>query len=537
MTAGQVRMIAAVRVEIRLLGQFEVIIDGSPVESRTLSRRDPARLVKFLALANGHRAHREQVIDALWPDVSAPSVANRLHKAAHFVRKATGVADSVVLGADAVALFPTADLDIDLLTFERRATAGLAGDLEASDRALGLYRGDLLPFDVYDDWSFHHRQRLQLRHRELLRRAGRFDELIALDPTDEDGHVGVMRGLLRMGDRTGVLRHFELLTTILEDELGMGPSVEACSLRDLALGPAGAADADAAATVVPPRAAPLATQRVHFCTTTDGVRLAYASSGAGPPLVKASNWLTHLDYDWDSPVWRHWWQELSQRHTLIRYDERGCGLSDWDVGADSYSLDAWVRDLETVVDALGLERFPLLGLSQGGPIAITYAARHPERVSHVVVFGTCARATWAKATEEQRRELTALGELIKVSWGSDQPGFRQVYDAKFLPDGPLEHWRAFDELQRRSTSPRNAYRMWRAFGSIDCSEAARQLDVPTLILHPTDDKVWSFQEAEELHAMVPGSTLVALPTNNHILQAGEPAFATFIETVEQFIGS
>jgi pimeloyl-ACP methyl ester carboxylesterase len=153
-----------------------------------------------------------------------------------------------------------------------------------------------------------------------------------------------------------------------------------------------------------------------------------------------------------------------------------------------------------------------------------------------VVFGTCARATWAKATDEQRRELTALGELIKVSWGSDQPGFRQVYDAKFLPDGPIEHWRAFDELQRRSTSPRNAYRMWRAFGAIDCSEAARQLDVPTLILHPTDDRVWSFQEAEELHAMVSGSTLVALPTNNHILQEGEPSFATFIETVEQFIG-
>ncbi len=162
--------------------------------------------------------------------------------------------------------------------------------------------------------------------------------------------------------------------------------------------------------------------------------------------MKASTWLTHLDYDWDSPVWSHWWQALSRQHTLVRYDERGCGLSDWDVDSDSYSLEAWVRDLETVVDALGLERFALLGISQGGPIAITYAARHPERVSHVVVFGTCARATWAKATDEQRRELAALGELIKVSWGSDQPGFRQVYDARFLPDGPIETWRAFDRV-------------------------------------------------------------------------------------------
>jgi pimeloyl-ACP methyl ester carboxylesterase/DNA-binding SARP family transcriptional activator len=526
-----------VRVEIGLLGRFDVIVDGRAVKPTSLGRRDSARLVKFLALADGHRRHREQVIDALWPKVPLESVANRLHKATHFVRKATSVPDSIVLSADTVALFPGADLDVDALIFEQLAAEGLAGDdLDAIERALAVYSGELLPFDPYENWAFHHRQRLQLRHRELLRRGGRFDQLVALDPTDEDGHVGVMRGMLRAGDRTGVLRQFKLLTKILDEGLGIGPSVEACSLRDLALGPVHALDADGAPAVGPARSAPLATQSVHFCATTDGVRLAYATSGKGPPLVKASNWLTHLDYDWGSPVWRHWWQALSRRHTLVRYDERGCGLSDWDVDADSYSLDAWVRDLETVVDALGLERFPLLGISQGGPIAITYAARHSERVSHVVVYGTCARATWAKATDEQRRELTALGELIKVSWGTDQPGFRQVYDARFLPDGPIETWRAFDELQRRSTSPRNAHRLWRAFGALDCAEAARQLDVPTLILHAIDDRVWSFEEAEELNAMVPGSRLVALPGSNHILQADEPAFATFIEAVEEFVG-
>jgi DNA-binding SARP family transcriptional activator/pimeloyl-ACP methyl ester carboxylesterase len=521
-------------VEIRLLGGFEVIVDGRTVEPSSFARRDTARLVKFLALADGHRVHREQVFGALWPDASPGPAANRLHKAAHFVRRATGVPDSIVLSADTVALFPGVDIGIDARTFERLASEGLACDSpDAVERALAVYSGELLPFDLYDDWAFHHRQRLRLRHRELLRLVGRFDQLIALDPTDEDGHVGVMRGLLLAGDRAGVLRQFELLTTILQAELGIGPSSEACSLRDQALGPAHEGEAPRSGQ---PRAAPLATQRVHFCTTTDGVRLAYASSGNGPPLVKASNWLTHLDYDWDSPVWQHWWQALSRRHTLIRYDERGCGLSDWDVDAGSFSLEVWVRDLETVVDALGLERFPLLGISQGGPIAITYAARHPERVSHVVVYGTCASATWAKATDAQRRELAALGELIKVSWGTDQPGFRQVYDARFIPDGPLETWRAFDELQRRSTSPKNAHRMWKAFGALDCAEAARQLDVPTLIVHATDDLVWPFEEAEDLHAMVPGSTLLALPGNNHILQAGEPAFATFIGAVEEFVG-
>jgi pimeloyl-ACP methyl ester carboxylesterase len=260
-------------------------------------------------------------------------------------------------------------------------------------------------------------------------------------------------------------------------------------------------------------------------------------SGTGPPLVKASNWLTHLDHDWGSPVWQPWWEALSTRHTLVRYDERGSGLSDWDVDDGSFTLDAWVRDLETVVDALGLERFPLLGISQGGPIAITYAARHPDRVSHVVVFGTCARATWARADEQRRRELAALGELIKTSWGSEEPGFRQVYDARFLPDGPIEMWRAFDELQRRSASARNAHRLWRAFGYLDCTEAARQLEVPTLILHSAGDQVWSFQEAEELHEMVRNSRLVGLDSNNHILQAGEAAFGVFLDEVEGFLAS
>lgn len=531
-------MLAVTDVQIRMLGGFELVVDGRVVDQDQLRRRDPARLAKLLALAPGRRKHREQVIDALWPDAPPGSVSNRLHKAAHFVRKATGRDDSIVLRGETVALFPNATVDVDAAMFESLAVDGLArNDRQSIELALSIHRGDLLPYDPYEEWAFHDRQRLQLRHRELLRAVGRYDELVAVDPTDEDGHVGLMRELLRAGDRPGVLRQFEALSAVLERELGVGPSVEACALRDLALGPDRRDATFAAPAATPPRSASLATQRVHFCTTTDAVRLAYATSGKGPALVKASNWLTHIDFDWESPIWRPWWQAFSAHHTLVRYDERGCGLSDWDVDSGSYTLDAWVRDLETVVDALGLQRFPLLGISQGGPIAITYAARHPQRVSHLVVYGTCARATWARASDERRRELLALGELIELSWGSDKPGFRQVYDAKFLPDGPIESWRAFDELQRRSTSAHNAHRLWRAFGALDCTEAARQLDVPLLILHSTEDQVWPFAEAEELHAMVPTSRLVALPSNNHILQAGEPAFGMFIEELERFVAS
>lgn len=532
-------------VWIRLLGGCTIVVDGVDVTAGAGGRRDPRRLAGYLALAPGRRAHREQVIDALWPDAPLETVAGRLHKAAHYLRKMIGLPSSVVLTHDVVALLPGSGVettvDVDAERFEQLARASLEPDIALAeqvalaDRALELYQGDLLPHDLYDDWTFHHRQRLQLRHRELLRRRGRYAELVAVDPVDEHAHVGLMREMLRSGDRANVLRQFRMLTEILERELGVGPSVEACSLRDLATAPNDRPSH--ALPTTPSRAATLSTQRVNFCSTTDDVRLAYAISGSGPPLVKAANWLTHLDHDWDSPVWRHWWHALSARRTLVRYDERGCGLSDWDVDAGSFTLDAWVRDLETVVDALGLERFPLLGISQGGPIAITYAARHPERVSHVVVYGTCARATWTRASDERRRELAALGELIRTSWGSDRPGFRQIYDAKFLPDGPIETWRAFDELQRRSASARNAHRLWKAFGTIDCAEAARRLDVPTLILHADEDQVWDVEEAEELHSMVAGSRLVRFNSNNHILQAHEPAFTELIEEIERFLAT
>jgi DNA-binding SARP family transcriptional activator/pimeloyl-ACP methyl ester carboxylesterase len=522
-----------VHVAIRLLGTFEVAIDRRSIVAAGFARRDAVLLVKLLALNPAVRMHREQVIEALWPDVPFPVVGNRLHKAAHFVRKATDTTDSIVLDDRVVALFPNASVTIDVANFETTAAAALrTGDHSMAQRAADLYGGELLPDDPYESWAFNIRQRLALRHRELLRLLGRYDEIVAVDPTDEGAHIAIMQRQLDRGDSAGAADQFDLMRRVLEDELGLGPSEEAIELRDRALV---STPISVAAGEPAPRFAALATQVVHRCSTSDGVRIAYATSGAGPPLVKASTWLTHLDYDWHSPVWRHWWEALSRRHTLVRYDERGSGLSDWEVDESSYTLDAWVHDLETVVDARGLERFPLLGISQGGPIAITYAARHPERVSHVVVYGTCARATWAHASEQRRRELDALGELIRVSWGSDQPGFRQVYDAKFLPDGPLETWRAFDELQRRSTSARNAYLLWRAFGSLDCSDAAHRLDVPTLILHANDDQVWSFEEAEALQAMVAGSRLVPLHSRNHILQADEGAFATFVDELERFL--
>ena len=204
-------------------------------------------------------------------------------------------------------------------------------------------------------------------------------------------------------------------------------------------------------------------QDIQFCTADDGTRLAFATIGTGPPLVRAAHWITHLDYDWQSPVWRHWLVGLAHNRTLVRYDERGNGLSDHDV--DDFSFEAMVRDLETVVDELGLERFPILGLSQGGAIAVTYAARHPERVSHLILVGAYCQGRLARAeTDEEIREANMQFEMVRLGWGKDDPGFRRFFVSRFIPDSSVELWDAFAELLRRTTSPANAARAARVVG-------------------------------------------------------------------------
>ncbi len=207
------------------------------------------------------------------------------------------------------------------------------------------------------------------------------------------------------------------------------------------------------------------------------MRLAYAIVGEGPPLVRAANWMTHLAYDIESPVWRHWVGDLSDGHTFIRYDERGCGLSDWDAG--EFTFDDWVADLESVVEAVGLQRFPLLGVSQGAAVAVAYAARHPEKVSQLVLCSAYARGRGVRAVGADEQRAAALDlELARVGWGRDDPAFRQVFAAQFLPDGTRSDWAAFDQLQRRTTSPDNAVRFLTQFAGIDVRRRGRAGALP-----------------------------------------------------------
>ena len=295
--------------------------------------------------------------------------------------------------------------------------------------------------------------------------------------------------------------------------------------------------ADVGVTDDPPPhpAAPPLDQEIRFCTTPDGVRLAYALTGAGPPLVRAAVWLTHVDYDLNSPVWRHWLTDLSARHTVIRYDERGCGLSDHDV---DFSFQAWVNDLETVVDAAGLERFALLGMSQGGGVSMAYAARHPERVSHLVLVNTYLRGRYLRAaTDTERRDAELQVEMAVVGWGRDDVAYRHFFASQFLPGGTPELWDAFAELQRRTTSAENAQGFFTTYGRIDVTDLAREVSVPTLVLHARDDRRVPFAQAREVAAAIAESRLVPLDSPNHLFLPDEPAWGVVRREIDAFLAT
>jgi pimeloyl-ACP methyl ester carboxylesterase/DNA-binding CsgD family transcriptional regulator len=275
-------------------------------------------------------------------------------------------------------------------------------------------------------------------------------------------------------------------------------------------------------------------QTIRFCTSGDGVRLAYAISGNGSPLVKAANWLTHIEFDAASPVWRHWLFELSSRHTYIRYDERGCGLSDWD--AADLSFESWVRDLEAVVDAAGLARFALLGMSQGSAVAIAYAARHPERVSHLVLCGAFARgrALWANSKRELEENEAAI-HLAELGWQKENPAFRQTFAALLIPDAPAEHHRSFTELMRQTTSAGTAGRLLREFTTLDVQRLAERIHCPTLVLHSRHDVRVPLEEGRRVATFIPGARFVPLESCNHILLEHEPAWGEFVAQVRAFV--
>jgi class 3 adenylate cyclase/pimeloyl-ACP methyl ester carboxylesterase len=274
--------------------------------------------------------------------------------------------------------------------------------------------------------------------------------------------------------------------------------------------------------------------RVNYCRAPDGVRLAYAVAGRGPHLVKTANWMNHVEYDWESSIFRHFYVGLARDFTLLRYDARGAGLSDWDV--DEVSLDAWVNDLETVADAAALNRFPLLGMSQGCAISVAFAVRHPERVSHLILYGGFARGAYRRAKNELELQRTkAMATLIRAGWGDDSPAFRKLFSSLFMPGGTKEQLEKFAEQQRKTTSAESAFRYFETTRNIDVSDLLPKVTAPTLVMHVRGDQVQPFEAGRELAAGIPGARFVALQGENHIPLQQDPATERILEEIKLFL--
>jgi pimeloyl-ACP methyl ester carboxylesterase/DNA-binding CsgD family transcriptional regulator len=280
----------------------------------------------------------------------------------------------------------------------------------------------------------------------------------------------------------------------------------------------------------------IAQQDIRFCTTTDGVQLAMGLYGSGPPLVKTATWLTHIERDPASALNGPWIRELAGNHHYITYDARGCGLSSREPA--EVSVDAWVRDLEAVVDALGLKTFPLLGNSQGAAVAIAYAARHPERVSRLVLIGAFANSYFSTANTDPRivKEANAMLQVMELGWGEGSPAFRQVFVSKMFPKGSPEQQRDFDEYQRLTASPGMAVRIMREMFKVDVREACKQVTCPALVFHSLRDQMVHFEMGRKVAALIPGARFMPLESDNHLPYSDEPCWPVMFAAIREFLG-
>lgn len=274
--------------------------------------------------------------------------------------------------------------------------------------------------------------------------------------------------------------------------------------------------------------------QIRFCRASDGVRIAYATTGRGPAMIEVSTWLNHLEFDWQSPVWRPRLVEMTKNYTMTRYDGRGCGLSDRTV--KDLSFDANLRDLEAVADAAGFKRFILLGCCQGSGLAIAYAARHPERVSNLVLYGAFARGRLKRNPSAQDLdEANTMLKLVELGWGRENPAFRQVYTTLFIPESTPEQFRWFTDLQRMSTSPENAVGLIRGFDGMDVTDLLPKISCPTLVMHARNDARVPFEEGRMIASSIAGAEFVPLESRNHILLEYQPAWKQFFAEIARFV--
>jgi DNA-binding SARP family transcriptional activator/pimeloyl-ACP methyl ester carboxylesterase len=536
------------RIRVSMLGGFSAVgPDGAPL---ALPTRKAEAVLALLLCRSGEAQPRERLIGLLWGDRGDKQARHSLSQTLTAIRGAIGgAADPFIAERETLAI-DTGAIGADVIEL---AALAERDDLDSLRAAAELCRGPLLegfriPDAAFDDWLAQERARChQLAVAVLVKLATReaaagdavaasaaLERALALDPLSEEIHRRLMRLDLDSGNYNAAIRRYRACSDVLKRELGTVPEPATTALYQ-------EARTRLKDTPLPTPASISADQRpvddqkqdIRFCTTADGVRIAFASAGNGPPLIKCANWLNHLEFDWQSPVWRHLLRELCSTFRLIRYDERGNGLSDWKV--DDFSLEALVRDLESVVDAAGLDRFPLLGISQGCAVAIAYAVRHPERVTRMVLHGGYAKGWRARGNPSEIAKREAMQTLVLEGWGQDNPAFRQIFTSWYIPDGSPEQWRWWNDLQRISTSPQNAVRLMDDLGKIDVSPLLAQVSVPTLVLHSVSDAAVPFASGRELASGIPGARFVPLDSCNHVILDHEPAWPRFIEEIRAFL--
>lgn len=503
------------RLELRVLGDFQVTGDGKPLDLPP-SRKTRALLAYLAVTARQHQ--RERLCEIFWdiPDDPRGALRWSLSK----IRQVLG-ADEKTLVADrnAVAL----NLETDYARLAPLVKADLSSrSTEELEAVLASIRGGFLA-DLSLERCFEYESWRQAIASEV--------EIVEL---------GILRELVERlpSEPRRALPFARRLRRLLPDDAGLAAETEALEekVRSAAAQAPGRAPQSAPPTPTPSKPAALPQdpgRAVQFCRALDGTRLAYASTGSGSVILRAAHWMSHLTFDWDSPIWRHWMRELSRHNRLVRYDERCNGLSQRQVV--DISFETMVSDLESVVEATGLDRFTLLGLSQSCAVSIAYAIRHPEKVSGMILYGGYVKGWRARGDAGEIATREAVATLMRESWGKPNPMFRQAFCSMFIPGATHEHFAWMDDLMLRTVSPDDAWRLQSAFSVIDVSNLLEKVKVPTLVLHARDDNVAPVESGRTMAAGIPGARFIELESQNHILLEGEPAFEEFIDHVRAFI--
>ena len=537
-------------ISIKMLGELAVFHNDKPVNLPP-SKRTRA-LLAYLAMTN--RPHRrDRLCEIFWeiPDDPRGALRWSLSKLRPIVNESQ--LERLVTDRERVSLL-TNDIQIDLWTISQQAEdpnlpiaelKSICGQLKDP-----FLEGTELPNqDIFQQWLTSERLEVErIRVKILARLSSHPDaapdeqlnwaqEWEALDPYNPEAATQLLTKLERLGRSHEALElQHKLIKRFRNAGISWNPEARTNNSKENETSKNSDTEADKNRLEdkpVTPKRELLARQKIQFCTARDGVRIAYATIGEGFPIVKAANWLSHLEHDWDSPIWSPLFRELAHDHHVIRYDERGNGLSDWDVS--SLTFESFVEDLETVVEASKMDKFALLGISQGAAVSIEYAIRHPERVTHLILFGGYAAGWRIGATEQTIKEREAIMTLTETGWGQNNPAYRQIFSSTFMPSANASEFAWFNEFQRLTTSPDNAVRFLSVFGDIDVREQLSKVTVPTLVIHSLGDQRIPVNVGRDIAATIPDAEFVGLESDGHLLLGREPASKDFVEAVREFI--